>query len=54
MIVFLMDYFDPCTTMQAWTAWLLVVISISIIWIPCVFYHQVSIDDLQKMKNQFF
>ncbi|CAF1074324.1 unnamed protein product [Adineta ricciae] len=42
IIVLLMDFLDPCTTMSASTAWILVIVSILVIWIPCVFYHQHS------------
>ncbi|CAF1442641.1 unnamed protein product [Adineta ricciae] len=42
IIVLLMDFLDPCTTMSTSTAWILVIVSILVIWIPCVFYHQHS------------
>ncbi|UJR11087.1 hypothetical protein I4U23_015269 [Adineta vaga] len=41
-IVFLIDFFDPCSTMKISTVWILVFVNILIIWFPCVFYHQHS------------
>jgi hypothetical protein len=42
-LILLMEFFEPCSTMPAWRAWLLVVSTVLVAFVSSIIFNQVSI-----------